>query len=276
MRRNHDPESVPGSAFFEGFAWPVPRAFAAALGAPRFEQGDVLHLGREGYEALGREMPSGLRAIQVLEPSRSARASEPEGDRRRQAWESEVRLEIIELDSGRSELCVTTQGKLFTALWRGDEAWLDADREPPPVPRSARDLHAALESTREVFAARELPAPRRKGCRFLYVVDTSSDASCAKATMIEDALNALGKLEAITLAPVETGIEAADLYHPALEIRGLFVSRRSEEAVHEALRAVLYGGSGESRSDDGVNATEEETTPSDRFSLARHGLLDAF
>jgi len=175
----------------------------------------------------------------------------------------------IDLASGRSDRRELTQGRLFTALWRGDEAWLDPDGPEPEPPSTARDLQQVLEAFGRLFDARGLPGEKRSGCRFLFVVDLASDASRVKAAAIEGALRALGELELADLVPAETEVAGAECYHPALLVRGLFLPDRGEEEVRAALRAVLYGGT------SGAAAEGGETAP-DRFSVARHGLLESF
>ncbi|MBW2501166.1 MAG: hypothetical protein JRF61_28120 [Deltaproteobacteria bacterium] len=267
MSSNHDAGPPGRKAFFEGFAWPVPRAFDAAVGAPRFEQGDVLYADPAGYADLEGRLPKRLMAIQVLHPPRSVRSAAQggEADRRRSAWSSEVVIEWIDLASGRSDRRELTQGQLFTALWRGDEGWLDPDGPEPEPPSTARDLQQVLEAFGPLFDARGLPGGKRAGCRFLFVVDLASDASRVKAAAIEGALRALGELEMADLVPAETEIAEGERYHPALLVRGLFLPGRGEEEVRAALRTVLYGGTS--------GAAVEGEAAADRFSVTRHGLL---
>jgi hypothetical protein len=194
-------------------------------------------------------------------------AQSGEEDRRRSAWSSEVVIEWTDLASGRSDRRELTQGRLFTALWRGDEGWLDPAGPEPEPPSTARDLQQVLESFGPFFDAQGLPGEKRTGCRFLFVVDQASDASRVKAAAIEGALGALGELEMADLVPAEMEIADGERYHPALLVRGLFLPDRSEDEVRAALRAVLYGGASGA-------AVEGETTP-DRFSVARHGLLES-
>jgi hypothetical protein len=268
MSENHKTGPPGRTRFFEGFAWPVPRAFDAAVGPPRFEQGDVLYTDPAGYADLEGRLPKRLMAIQVLHPPRSVRSAAQGGeeDRRRSAWSSEVVIEWTDLASGRSDRRELTQGRLFTALWRGDEGWLDPDGPEPDPPSTARDLQLVLEAFGPLFDACGLPGEERAGCRFLFVVDLASDASRVKAAAIEGALRALGELELADLVPAETPITDGERYHPALLVRGLFLPDRGEEEVRAALRAVLYGGAS-------ATAVEGEAAP-DRFSVARHGLLE--
>jgi len=253
--------------FFDQLAWAVPTAFASALAAYRFEQGDVLYPDAAAYGALESTLPAGSKAIQVLSPSRSIRStpSESGSSRRRSSWESEVEIELLDLVSGSAEGRVVSQGKLLLTLWRGDESWLDPEREEPPLPRSGRELASQIEEARGAFDALQAT---RKGCRFLFVVDLASDASRVKAASVEEALGAVGALERIDLPPNRAGIAGADSFDPALVLRAILIRGAGVEQMERALRGVLYGGASATPGED------DEGASSDRFSVARHGLLE--
>ena len=257
--------------FFDQLAWAVPRAFASALAAYRFEQGDVLYPEAAAYGALEGRLPAGARAIQVLSQARSARSttSETGGSRRRSSWESEVEIELLDLAKGSAEARVVSQGRLLMTLWRGDERWLDPEHAEPPLPRSGRELASRIDQALGAFDAKQ---STRKGCRFVFVVDLASDASRVKAASIEEALAALGALERIDLPPQQAGIEDPGSFHPALVIRAILARGASLAQMEQALRGALYGG-GSSLPDEDEEA--EDNAGSDRFSVARHGLLEA-
>lgn len=248
-----------GIAWLPGFVWAVPVAFAPAVAGYRFEQGDVLHRDRRAYASFVDGVGDGLTAVQLRQPPRSARVvpGEFEGDRRLANWQSEVELELVDLATGAIEACRTTQGRLFTALWKGGDALMRGAGEDPPLPRSARELAQAL---RDGELALAFPPTRRKGARFAFVVDLSSDASIAKARLVADAITALGRVERIDLDPEAAGARDADRFHPTLIVRVLFVEGAATEAVESALKRVLYGGRSEG----------------ERFAVSRHGLLEAW
>lgn len=258
----------PDARFFEGLGWPLPLAFAGALAAMRFEEGDVIHTDPRGYRPLGKgRLPKGLRAIQVLHPPRSARAplADADGDRRAARWRSEATIALIDLPTGRSETRVVSQGKLARAIFDADADWLDPEREEPPLPRSARELQAQLDQTLGAFDAAH---GRTRGARFVFVVDRASDASRTRALDIEEALRASGEVRRIDLAAAEAGVEAPETYHPAAMVRCLVMPGRTPEDVLPVLRARLYGGGSAAEAD-------EKKSGSDRFSVARHGVLEA-
>ena len=247
-----------GIAFFSGFSWAVPEAFAAAVCSYRFEQGDVLHKHPRGYEALTGEIPNDLTASPLRQPARSTRSltSEFDGVRRLANWLGEVELDRVELASGASESRTTTQGRLFMVLWQGDEGWLDAARAEPPLPRSARELAQSLRD-----GQLRLPLPRdvRDGSRFSFVVDLSSDAARIKAAAVGDALRSLAPSEIRDHRPHELGAPNADRFHPTLVLRELVLRGIDIAAAEAALKRALYVGTGES----------------ERFQIERHGRLEA-
>ena len=259
--------------FFEAFRWPVPVSFAAALAANRFEQGDVLYRDRRAYGQWSKPLPSGLDAIQVLAPPRSARGTLQEGDsdRRRASWASELRIALIDPRNGDSEERVLTQGQLMMALWKGDESWLAAEREAPEFPRSARELQANLEQSAQAIARHAGRRKVRSGSQFVLVVDLASDASRSKAALVEERLAKTGRVEIADLSPAEAGIETPNAYHPTLVLRVFTLGGRSLESIESELRACLYQGGAArlGRSLDG----DVDASSGDRFSVARHGLL---
>ncbi|MFO0687759.1 MAG: hypothetical protein U0900_03565 [Myxococcota bacterium] len=240
-----------------GFVWAVPAAFAPAVSAYRFEQGDVLHRDAAGYAPLSGRMPAGLTALQLRMPPRSARAlpSESDGDRRLANWQSEVELELVDCAAGTVEVLTTTQGRLFRALWKGEENGLRGEGDDPPLPRPARELAQALRDGGLVLPR---PARVRRGSRFCFVTDLASDAARAKAVAIGEALAALAPITAIDRDPVGAGARDGEAFHPTLVVRELVVHGVDGEAVEAALKRALYVGSGES----------------ERFSIARHGVLE--
>lgn len=247
----------PAHELLPGFRWPVPRAFAAAVYTYRFEQGDVLYRDERAYDALAGGIPRGLTAIQVRLPTRSARSvpSDGEGDRRRSNWQSELELDLVDLARGAVEARTTTQGRLFMALWKGDDSGLDGRGEEPALPRSARELAQLLRDGGLVLP--ELAAVVH-GSRFSFVVDWSADASRTKAALIADALQRVGACTSRDRFPAQLEAPDADRFHPTLVVRSVDVQNAMPGAVEEALRRALYGGPGES----------------DRFSASRHGLLE--
>jgi len=259
-----------GLVLLPGLAWAVPEAFAAAVCAYRFEQGDVLYRDALGHAPLTEPIPADLTAIQLRTPPRSARAlaGEADGDRRLANWQGEVELDRIELASGRVTAVRATQGRLFMVLWTGDESWFDPDRAEPPLPRPARELAQRLRDGGLVL---EPPATDGPGVRFTFVVDLSGDASRAKAASIADALRVLGPLEIVDRSPASLGVAEGERFHPTLVVRDVVVRGAAPAEAEAALKRALYAGLHAGARPVGPDGSRE----TERFQLARHGRLEA-
>jgi hypothetical protein len=268
--------TVMGMNFITGFRWPVPLAFSSAVAACRFEQGDVLYSDACAYgawptaaEGSGRELGH---AIQVLAPTRTTRATTVEGPGKRffSNWDSDVELEVSTRADGRRARLVTTQGRLFTCLWRGDVALLDREGDPPDPPVLQRDLHSRLEEA--IPVVREKLPGGSDDCLFVWAVDESSDASRIKAHAIEEVLRARFPVERCDLTPQEAGTGEGDRFHPALVVRALRLARAGQSDVESTLKSLLYAPSAGTTTPEEPSGSEGRA---DRFALSRHGLLVA-
>nr|MCS5635492.1 hypothetical protein [Myxococcota bacterium] len=231
----------------EGFAWAVPRALAGAASACRFEQGDVLYRDPGAYEAWSGASPASKFALQVLDPPKTARAlsAESEGNRFEANWSSAVELELTDCKSGETRRCRTTQGRLFSCLWRGDPDQLDPEGAEPEPPLPQRELHRRLAEAQPGFQAafRALEGNGLQGGFGLYLsaLDDSSEASRAKARAVDAALRADFDAVGLVLSPHESGLPGAAQLHPALRVQGLAMVAPEPGAVEKRLRDLLYG-----------------------------------
>jgi len=262
--------------FFDGFEWAVPKAFAAAVHACRFEQGDVLYSDSGAYDASKRTKHPAAFHVQVLDPPRTNRATAGDGEGQRffSNWESPVTFEWMDYRKGETYERKATQGDLFTWLWRGDRGPLEfGDLEVElERPLLLRDLSPRVEEHLDAVTDAFFKASGRnvsKGKRgtkqhlFAMAIDQSSDASRVKGERI---VNALGKnfgVEQHAFSPRELMLEDASKFHPALEVFAVMIGCSEAKEIEDELRGVLYVG--------GKGAEKE----GGRFQLARHGSLTA-
>ena len=227
--------------FLPGFRWPVPRAFASAVSVCRFEQGDVLFDAADAYAAwqAGSRRKARIH-VQVLDPPRAARAAHADSESRFTAnWSSPVTCEVGDRSGSTTPVVRSTQGRLFTCLWRGD---LRVLREVGPgaveelaLPGGARDLQKQLTAALAGFQA-TAAGTAETGFWFVSVVDVSSESSLAKARSVESELSGRYALTIRDLAPQEAGIPDGDRYHPALRVRGVWVEDESSTVVEQLLK----------------------------------------
>lgn len=258
---------------YTGFAWAVPKAFAAALHGCRFEQGDVLYSDAAAYVDSKRSEPPKGYYIQVLDPARSSRAvgGEGEGLRFFANWDSPLHYEWMDFRTGESSERKSSQGGLFTCLWKGDEDALREDRLGElPRPKLLRDLQSRVADCTSAMLkkfAKSKPAGKSSertgtGRRlFATAFDQSSDASRVKVQAIERALEARFDIAVRQFSPSALKLDGAEQFHPALGLLGVAISTDEDAEIERVLREVLYVG-GKAEGQEGG-----------RFQLARHGCL---
>ncbi len=131
------------SSFLRSSAWAVPEAFAAAVCSYRFEQGDVLHRERRGYEQLSG--PDSKRPnSDPAAPAAAQRARDSERIRRRSApreLAERGRARARGSRVGDERIANDDPGPaLHGVSGRATRGGSTADRAEPPLPRSAREL----------------------------------------------------------------------------------------------------------------------------------------
>ncbi len=258
---------------YPGFAWAVPRAFGAAVHACRFEQGDVLYSEASAYDESRRGKRPARYHIQVFDPPRTTRVLGRDGDGQRffSNWESPVSFEWMDYRDGHCAEMHSSQGGLFSCLWRGDLEALRADAlSELPRPLLLRDLQPRVAdcvgSMIEHFAAaRPVGKPKRKrplgSWLFAIAIDQSSDASRVKGQSIVRALEVHFEVTVARFSPLDLDLAEAERFHPALELLGVVVESQHSTELEGVLREVLYAGG------------KVTGKPGGRFQLARHGNL---
>ena len=224
--------------FFSGFKWAVPVAFSDAVALCRFEEGDILYDTQKAYdEEWGNAGKHIEYSMQVRYPVRvTSGASANEGGVFSSNWKSEARVELYrhleQVGVGQIE---TTQGRLYTALWKGDITVLKRDTEEPQIPftvqqvtrnlTEASDTAGKLSSKYPVLVmARDLsnPISREKYSKFLWKLK--------KHLASEPQL----------LRPKSAGLNNWANVAPTIEIAFFITNGVSAEQLHNLVKEAVY------------------------------------
>ena len=125
--------------FLSNFAWAVPAAFSDAVGACQFSRGDTLYSSPIAYREWNEEFyksAKGLYAIKVLSPE--SKPTPPSPALFQSNWSSVAEVEVF-MPGGQEGVkrLSTTQGRIYSVLWRGDSSVLDPAMSVPLVPHHA-------------------------------------------------------------------------------------------------------------------------------------------
>ncbi len=241
--------------FFQGFAWALPEVFADPLNACRFELGDTLYENKEAYHSANGVKPGG-RAIQILEPGRGmvGKASDSGFV---DAWTQEVVFDLYDLKNNSSERQTSTQGRLYSFLWHGDEKILGLDSSPPKLPLQANGLKKVLSEVVPFFKTDLFDDSSL--VRFLTPSDAASGVYRDKFLKIKARLEEDFETTVQVVPANDLGLQGQ--YLPTVQAACFEMKNTTEEKVEKSLRKVLY------------KPSSNRKTQADRFSLTRHGLL---
>ncbi len=259
--------SVKNSMFFPCFAWAVPMAFAEPINGCHFELGDTLYENEAAYtEAWSKDRPTLGRAIQVLVPARGVagkasvqkdKTSVADDSSLADSWFQEVEFDLHDLATQKSEKITTTQGRLYTLLWKGDFKILDPKINDPVMPASASKLKKQLPQAADLIQKGHLSSPG--SVKFFVPTDSAAGLYREKYLKIKNKLESEFETKSEVFSANKLGL--TDEFFPTVEIAFFEMVNTTAEIVEQELQTVLYKPSG-----------LRKTTES-RFRLHAHGLL---
>ncbi len=247
--------------YFDGFSWALPSAFADALALCRFEQGDVLYDTKRAYEG---EWTSAVRhikhRIEVTFPLRggSAKSSETEDSAFEDNWNSKVVVRLVDHRASSEREVTTTQGNLYSLLWKGEVTVLDGQSLPPPL--GARHLLTKLNPVLDSLRRKNAHA-MSKGTVFLLPFDHTSKLLRSKLKTVATALQALNaKCYVVAIKDLE--FEGAGSFAPTTCVVWFVMSSEHKpEGVTNLLKRHLH------------KPSKDKKTDRENFNLKTHGLL---
>src|ERR1017187_6298016 len=174
---------------FNGFAWCVPMAFASELAKCRFERGDIFYDTPRGYLVWEEALKHTVYGLQVRFPAHEAATKAPtDASVFAGNWKSPVGFILTNYKTKETKEITTTQGRLYTLLWRGEWKVL-GDSDEPKVPLTCLDSEITTLAKRATVAIKpkfcgSMKAPNL----FLVPRDTTNPISVAKCEGIRKGL----------------------------------------------------------------------------------------
>lgn len=244
----------------QGFSWPLQQAFANAVAQCQFAEGDIVHshkLADTGNWAA--EHGGTQKSIQVRFPTRKIGTSGEVPDRQvfKRNWESMVRLDLYEtLGSNVARPLVTTQGRLYTALWKNDLSILDIESPKPRCPILASELTNRLSEI-ETRITSELEGKNYKTA-FVMPYDPTNHTLLLKL----EALKSLVDGEHLSLIGTKAGFAGAEQIAPTVQIKIILVKDKNHDQLAASIKKAFY-----------KPAKKALKTGKDKFKIARHGMI---
>lgn len=232
------------SDVLENFAWHVPKAFCDPLSQCKLEEGDTLFSNESG---VNRWPPSlGTTSIQYLSPTRGTNNTAMLADSESvflENWNSEAVVELIVWgDKPVKDTIITTQGRVYSCIWKGDTNLLYPNRmenpNPPLLAKVARSMLRQVMET-ESFSFAPLPSELTNSqTLFAWVTDSTSKLYRSKThdlchTLISRIDCVLGFVSAEEFLNT-TG------FAPTVSIAIIGCAGDAKQTIHDTVKELFY------------------------------------
>lgn len=248
--------------FFPEFKWAVPSAFSSAIASCRFEQGDILYDTQLAYKgSWGEAEPHINYSLQVKFPPRSSSTDMSNNDASvfSANWSAKVVFELHNHKTKTTKLIETTQGRLYSLLWKGDlERSLD---ESISAPKQAIELLENLEMAYSFFEQKAI-MENKISCLFLLPFCPENSQLLEKQASLDAVFSDFCSFSRSEVKINEIQGFPYLNYVPTAKIIGFFFNEPNNlKEVTELIKKALYKPSRDKKTDK-VN-----------FSVSNHGLL---
>lgn len=226
--------------FFSNFAWAVPFAFADALATCRFEEGDVLYDTPKAYEDNWLKAKKHIHhSLQVRYPARAgSRGMEIDGGLFQNNWNTKVCFDLYNHNEDNKKEIETTQGRLYTALWKGDISLLEENADNPLIPQNFKLVTKRLSEDSEV--KEKALSYKLFGPVFVMVRDYSNRTSVKKYEKVYSALSDYLSDNVLTIEPKHAGLNEWNKIAPTIDIAFFPTSNIEHEELEALVKKVFY------------------------------------
>ena len=243
--------------FFSGFNWAIPTAFSEAVSLCRFEEGDTLYDTEKAYDGEWAKASKNIEySLQVRYPTRASHGAKENGvGIFSRNWTTEVRLDLYRhLEILDSSPIVTTQGRLYTALWKGDLKVLHLDSAAPQAPLNVQQVTRKLGEASEVAKGLSIGYPV-----FVMARDPSNPVSRDKYSKVISKLRKHLTYEPKLMTPQSAGIRDWVAVAPTIDVAFFQINGLSADELHGLIKEAVYSPAKDAKKD--------------MFRLSSHGLI---
>ncbi len=249
--------------YFESFSWALPHAFSDPLALCRFEEGDTFYDTHKGYYSPWSKALQHIKhSIQVTFPPRAVqKKTDAEVDSLFESnWNYPLELDLYKYEDSKiksKKHIKTTQGALYTYLWKGDFQVFENNSQLPS-PSKGKILKSILDKSSKKIK-QKLTADYNFSEAFVMPYDKSNPllksklfAILEKLSKHQDELTVLyGKADNLS------GVE----FSPTLRIVCLLMNSSNETLLYNAIKKSVY------------KPAKNKKSQTDNFRIQNHGVL---
>jgi hypothetical protein len=249
--------------YLDGFKWAVPSAFLDALGACQFSRGDTLYSSSIAYQEWNDEFykkAKGMHALNVRLPE--AKPLSTSGNLFQLNWNEKAEVETYTI--GTEDLPtrqITTQGRIYCLIWRGDLSILNLSTPPPEKLQMPGDLLKSLDSCKSTIRQHVLGKLPFARSYFAFPHDLCSELLNNKYKKLVSGLDSTLDVTVLSLTPDEISLPDSSRVAPTVTLKVFAFGTENEQAICANLKAILY------------RELANKESSADKFRLTAHGLF---
>jgi hypothetical protein len=247
-------------SFFRQFSWCVPSGFSLPLSNCRFEEGDTLYDCEDGYRDWTPENKKKMNHyIQVRYPKRlrGILSDEEVYSVFKQGWGSTCEIDLYDVQNDSKQVISTTQGRVYTMLWKGGVDVLSTNSPAPPIPLLYGDIKKNKLKEYSTFISKE----EIFNHLFFMVYDLPNSLTTTKIETVSSELSKHFEVYNKDYLPKELNLKGWESFLPTLRFKVFKIMSNEHDKIFSVLKGCLY------------KPSKDKKTDVDRFDLGVHGVL---
>jgi hypothetical protein len=236
---------------YNGLRWYLPSHFKDSLAKCRFEQGTMIYKDKPVGKNWGEQIEKIDFLIQIQYPPSTMATGSGDESVIKSNWDSEVIFDRFYPKTKEQEKIHTTQGRLFTFLWKDDfNIFNNKESLLPPL------FKVPNNSINEKYIKEKIP---HKKVGFAFIFNPINDILISKLNSIKKKASPKFEINEQTFSIQESchEIDTKDTcgIYPLINVKLVIFNTSEIDEVHDLIKNVVYKGNKE------------------KFSIKSHGLL---
>ncbi len=249
--------------YYDSFSWAVPMAFSDPLALCRFEEGDTFYNTPKAYLSPWSEALKHIKyGIQVTFPQRAVqkKMNEEQDSIFESNWHYPLELDLLEFADNefkKKKHFKTTQGTLYTFLWKGDFDIFNSNKHPAR-PLNAKYLKSHIKEASKNFINNIRTASEFTEA-FIIPYDKSSSLLTNKfCTILKNIESSVNSTSVFFDRPTDLHDKE---FSPTLQLACILVKSKDRSILSKTVKKSVY------------KPSKNRKTKTDQFRIETHGIL---
>ena len=270
---------------FNGFTCAIPLAYSDAIASCNFEKGNIFYDIPEAYSKWENALKKISYSLQVKSAPEFQILEDEEEEEKElvpvfyKNWNAEIKIELINYKQTlHKKTILTTQGRLFTFLWRANFKDLDINYVEPEIPLMVDEARSYLTSSASnqvlMHFTNLIPNNITNPNLFIMFYDPTNDTTASKYRNIYKRLSSEFSVELYDQTPTECNLTIANKLSPTITLKCVLIDSGKSETIRDAIKEVLWPKKTSLKAPRAHELIAKEKSTSPRpFNLSWHGIF---